>query len=65
MSIQSEISRIQSNVQDTINTIQSTGVTVPPGANSDNLSGLAAALANEKQDKLTGKIGRASCRERV
>ena len=57
MSIQSEISRIQSNVQDTINVIQSTGVAVPPGANSDNLPGLAAALANEKQDKLTGTQG--------
>lgn len=57
MSIQSEIDRIKGNVQDTINTIQSTGVTVPPGANSDNLPGLAAALANEKQDKLTGQQG--------
>lgn len=57
MSIQSEISRIQSNVQDTINVIQSTGVAVPPGANSDNLPGLATALANEKQDKLTGTPG--------
>lgn len=57
MSIQSEISRIQSNVQDTINVIQSTGVTVPSGANSDNLPGLATALANTKQDKLTGTQG--------
>ena len=57
MSIQSEISRIQSNVQDTINVIQSTGVTVPSGATSDNLPGLATALANEKQDKLTGQQG--------
>lgn len=57
MSIESQIDRIKANVQDTINTIQSTGVTVPPGANSDNLPGLAAALANEKQDKLTGQQG--------
>lgn len=57
MSIQSEISRIQSNVQDTINVIQSTGVTVPSGATSDNLPGLATALANEKQDKLIGTQG--------
>lgn len=57
MSIESQIDRINANVQDTINTIQSTGVTVPPGANSDNLPGLAAALANEKQDKLTGQQG--------
>lgn len=57
MSIESQVDRIKANVQDTINTIQSTGVTVPPGANSDNLPGLAAALANEKQDKLTGQQG--------
>ena len=57
MSIQSEINRIQGNVQDTINVIQSTGVTVPSGANSDNLPGLATSLANEKQDKLTGTPG--------
>lgn len=57
MSIQSEIDRIKKNVQDTISTIQQTGVTVPEGANSDTLPSLAAALANEKQDKLTGQQG--------
>lgn len=57
MSIQSEINRIQKNVQDTISTIQQTGVPVPEGANSDDLPSLAAALANEKQDKLTGQQG--------
>lgn len=57
MSIQSEIERISGNVQDTISAIQQTGVTVPEGANSDNLPSLAAALANEKQDKLTGTSG--------
>lgn len=57
MSIQSEINRIQKNVQDTISAIQQTGVAVPEGANSDNLPDLAAALANEKQDKLTGQQG--------
>ena len=57
MSIQSEIDRIRGNVQDTISAIQQTGVTVPEGANSDNLPSLAAALANEKQDKLTGTSG--------
>lgn len=57
MSIQSEIDRISGNVQDTISAIQQTGVTVPEGANSDNLPSLAAALANEKQDKLTGTSG--------
>lgn len=57
MSIQSEIDRIQKNVQDTISTIQQTGVSVPEGANSDDLPSLSAALANEKQDKLTGQQG--------
>lgn len=57
MSVQSEIDRISGNVQDTISTIRQTGVTVPSGANSDNLPSLAAALANEKQDKLTGAEG--------
>lgn len=57
MSIQSEIDRISGNVQDTISAIRQTGVTVPEGANSDNLPSLAAALANEKQDKLTGTSG--------
>lgn len=57
MSISSEITRITNNVQNTIDTIEATGVTVPEGANSDNLPSLAAALANEKQDKLTGTQG--------
>lgn len=57
MSIQSEIDRISGNVQDTISAIRQTGVTVPEGANSDNLPSLAAALANEKQDKLTAPPG--------
>ena len=57
MSISSEITRITNNVQNTIDTIEATGVTVPEGANSDNLPSLAQALANEKQDKLTGTEG--------
>ena len=57
MSISSEITRISNNVQNTIDTIGATGVTVPDGANSDDLPSLAAALANEKQDKLTGTQG--------
>ena len=57
MSIQSEITRITNNVQDTIDVIEQTGVPVPAGANSDNLPSLAQALANEKQDKLTGTEG--------
>ena len=57
MSIQSEIDRITNNVQDTIDVIEQTGVSIPAGANSDNLPSLAQALANEKQDKLTGTQG--------
>lgn len=57
MSIQSEITRITNNVQDTIDVIEETGVAVPQGANSDNLPALAAALASTKQDKLTGAEG--------
>ena len=57
MSIESEITRISNNVQNTIDVIEQTGVSVPAGANSDNLPSLAQALANEKQDKLTGIEG--------
>lgn len=57
MSIQSEIIRITNNVQDTIDVIKQTGVSIPAGANSDNLPSLAQALANEKQDKLMGAEG--------
>lgn len=57
MSIQSEITRISNNVQNTIDVIEQTGVSVPAGANSDTLPSLAQSLANEKQDKLTGTQG--------
>ena len=57
MSVQNEITRISNNVQNTIDVIEQTGVSVPAGANSDNLPSLAQALANEKQDKLTGTEG--------
>lgn len=57
MSVQSEIDRIHGNVQDTIAAIRQTGISVPSGANSDNLPALAEALANKKQDKLTGTEG--------
>lgn len=53
MSIQSEIDRINSNVQSALNAVADTGVSVPDGANSDNLPAAVSALANEKQDKLT------------
>lgn len=51
MSIQSEIDRINNNVQTTLNTIADTGVEVGSGSNA--LPAAAAALANEKQDKIT------------
>ena len=57
MSIQSEIDRINSNVQSALNAVADTGVSVPEGANSDNLPAAVSALANEKQDKLTGTAG--------
>ena len=57
MSIQSEINRINSNVQAALNAAADTGVSVPEGANSDNLPAAVSALANEKQDKLTGAQG--------
>lgn len=57
MSIASEVSRISQNVQNTISVIRQTGVSVPENPTSDNLPSLAEALANEKQDKLTGTQG--------
>lgn len=57
MSIQSEVERISTNVQSTLNAIRQTGVSVPENATSDNLPAAARALANEKQDKLTGTQG--------
>lgn len=57
MSIQSEIDRINSNVQAALNAVADTGVSVPEGANSNDLPAAVLALANEKQDKLTGVQG--------
>ena len=57
MSIQSEINRISGNVKNTIDTIKAAGVMAPEGANSDDLPSLTQALANTKQDKLTGTQG--------
>ena len=57
MSIQSEVERISTNVQNTLEAIRQTGVSVPENATSDALPAAAAALANEKQDKLTGASG--------
>lgn len=57
MSIQSEVERISTNVQNTLEAIRQTGVSVPENATSDALPAAAASLANEKQDKLTGASG--------
>ena len=57
MSISSEISRIQTNVNNAIEAIGSTGVSIPDNANSNDLPSLIMELANEKQDKLTGAQG--------
>ena len=57
MSIQSEINRINSNVQAALNAVADTGVSVPENANSNDLPAAVLALANEKQDKLTGAQG--------
>lgn len=51
MSIQSEITRINGNVQTTLDKIAATGVTV--GEGSDALPAAAEALAASKQDKIT------------
>lgn len=55
MSVQSEIDRIKKNVNDTLKAIGDTGVQV--GTGSDALPAAARALANEKQNKLTGTAG--------
>lgn len=47
---QEQINRLKNNVQDTLSTIAETGVEV--GTNSDALPAAAAALANEKQNKI-------------
>lgn len=57
MSIQSEVERLSANVQNTLEAIRQTGVSVPENATCDALPAAAAALANEKQDKLTGASG--------
>lgn len=47
---QEQINRLKNNVQSTLQTIADTGVEV--GTNSDALPAAAAALANEKQNKI-------------
>lgn len=55
MSVQSEIDRIKKNVDDTLSVIKNTGVQA--GTGSGALPAAARALANEKQNKLTGTAG--------
>ena len=45
MSIASEISRISGNVSDALDAIETKGVTIPVGANSDNLASLIAQIS--------------------
>ena len=51
MSIQSEITRIGGNVADALTAIAAKGVTVPQGANSDDLADLIAAIASDLTTK--------------
>lgn len=44
MSIQSEITRIQGNISDALDAIYAKGVTIPSGANSDDLATLIAQI---------------------
>lgn len=44
MSIQSEINRISGNVSDALDAIEDKGVTIPSGANSDDLADLIAQI---------------------
>lgn len=44
MSIQSEITRISGNVSDALDAIENKGVTIPSGANSDDLADLIAQI---------------------
>ena len=57
MSVQNEIERINNNVQAALSAVADAGVSVPENANSNDLPSAVLALANEKQDKLTGTQG--------
>lgn len=47
MSIQSEITRIRNNIQNTLSVIRNAGVTVASDASSDQLPDLVAELASK------------------
>ena len=61
MSIQSEITRIKTNVQNTLDTLAQTGVGVPEGATSDDLPGLVQELISS----LAGGLYKISFYERT
>jgi len=46
MSIQSEINRISGNVSDALDAIEEKGVTIPSGANSDDLANLIGQISS-------------------
>lgn len=54
MSISSEITRIRGNVADALAAIAAKGVTVPQGANSDDLATLIAAIETGGGDEPAG-----------
>lgn len=56
MSIQSQITRISSNVSNALSTIENRGVTIPSGSNSDDLSTLIAQIEGpETVNLINGK----------
>lgn len=53
MSIQSEITRIQGNVSDALDAIYAKGVTIPSGANSDDLANLIGQIQSGTGSAIT------------
>lgn len=45
MSVNDQITRIKNNVTNSLSAVQEKGVSVPEGANSDNLPGLIAQIS--------------------
>ena len=54
MSIQSEIARLRSNISAALEAIAAKGVTIPEGANSDDLATLIAAIESGGGDEPSG-----------
>lgn len=57
MSISSEIERIRSNIQSALGIVSDAGIEVASEATSDDLPAAVSALANQKQNVLTGTAG--------